>query len=278
MTHIVKEKRKNMRKDIHNHLLLLVVFLIVCTMCVHNLDNYALASRLKGDILSSSYYRKHTLTNAFLNQLKESENRGKEVALYFLESKKDENTEIYLEQWKHNREWKTYYDWNCAIWNDLKYFPVPASSTDSKWDVSYTDEWMAERTYGGERGHEGTDIMAAENVRGMYPVLSITDGTVTKKGWLEKGGYRIGVTSTSGAYFYYAHLDSYANIEIGDTVKAGDLLGYMGDSGYGTEGTVGKFPVHLHLGVYIYPEGEETSINPYWILKFLETDKLSFAY
>ena len=36
----------------------------------------------------------------------------------------------------------------------------------------------------------------------------------------------------------------------GKTVKAGELLGYMGDSGYGKEGTVGKFPVHLHFGIY----------------------------
>ena len=48
----------------------------------------------------------------------------------------------------------------------------------------------------------------------------------------------------------------------------------MGDSGYGEEGTVGKFDVHLHMGIYLNDEkGEEFSINSYWIMKYLE-DKL----
>ena len=75
--------------------------------------------------------------------------------------------------------------------------------------------------------------MAEKNTPGYYPVVSMTDGVVTEKGWLEKGGWRIGITAPTGAYFYYAHLDSYAELEKGDPVKAGDLLGYMGDSGYG---------------------------------------------
>lgn len=87
--------------------------------------------------------------------------------------------------------------------------------------------------------------MAEKNTPGYYPVVSMTDGVVTEKGWLEKGGWRIGITAPTGAYFYYAHLDSYAELEKGDPVKAGDLLGYMGDSGYGEEGTTGEFPVHL---------------------------------
>lgn len=154
--------------------------------------------------------------------------------------------------------------------DEVKYFPVAEFADSKDRTVYYDDSWMAERTYGGVRGHEGTDIMATENIRNVYPIISMTDGTVTKKGWLEKGGYRIGVTSPSGVYYYYAHLSSYADLEIGDVVKAGDLLGYMGDSGYGEEGTIGKFPVHLHLGIYINECGEEVAINPYWILKNIE--------
>ena len=86
----------------------------------------------------------------------------------------------------------------------------------------------------------------------------MTDGVVTEKGWLEKGGWRIGITAPTGAYFYYAHLDSYAELEKGDPVKAGDLLGYMGDSGYGEEGTTGV-SVHLHLGIYLKEGTEEIS-------------------
>ena len=77
---------------------------------------------------------------------------------------------------------------------------------------------------------------------GYYPVVSMTDGIVESKGWLELGGCRLGIRAPHGAYFYYAHLDSYADIEEGDTINAGDLLGFMGDTGYGTEeGTRGNF-------------------------------------
>lgn len=172
------------------------------------------------------------------------------------------------------KPWQEYSEMEQAIWEDVKYFPVPEFTSDPTLTVSYENSWMAERTYGGKRGHEGTDIMAAKNERGLYPIVSMTDGVVTKKGWLEKGGYRIGIVSPNGVYFYYAHLDSYADIEIGDEVKAGDILGYMGDSGYGPEGTVGQFAVHLHLGIYIYPNGEETSVNPYWILRYIENRKV----
>lgn len=59
-------------------------------------------------------------------------------------------------------------------------------------------------------GMNGTDIMAQNNTPGIYPVLSATAGTVTNIGWLELGGWRIGITSENGIYYYYAHLDSYA--------------------------------------------------------------------
>lgn len=165
-----------------------------------------------------------------------------------------------------------------AVEREVVYFPVPESSKTPSLTTSFVDTWQAERNYQGKRGHEGTDIMAGENTRGLYPVLSMTDGTVANMGWLDKGGYRIGVISDSGTYYYYAHLDSYANLKEGDEVKAGQLLGYMGDSGYGPEGTKGQFAVHLHVGIYIYLNGEEISLNPYYVLCALEGKKLSAAF
>lgn len=162
--------------------------------------------------------------------------------------------------------------------NEASYFPIPVSTVDKSLEVSFADTWMSERTYQGKRGHEGTDIMASENVRGLYPVVSVSDGTVTNIGWLEKGGYRIGITSDSGTYYYYAHLDSYANLEKGDMVKAGQLIGYMGDTGYGPEGTTGQFAVHLHFGIYYRKDGEEISVNPYYVLQSLKNKKLKYAY
>lgn len=165
-----------------------------------------------------------------------------------------------------------------AVEKDAIYYPIPESSVDKSLKTSFVNTWMDERLYNGKTFHEGTDIMASENKRGLYPVLSMTSGTVTNIGWLEKGGYRIGITSESGIYYYYAHLDSYADLSQGDQVIAGEFLGYMGDSGYGKEGTKGEFPVHLHVGIYVYQDDMEISFNPYYVLCSLENNKLKYAY
>ena len=53
----------------------------------------------------------------------------------------------------------------------------------------------------------------------------------------------------------------------------------MGDTGYGEEGMSGKFPVHLHLGIYINPQGkEELSVNPYYVLQAMEKKVKKYTY
>ncbi len=169
-----------------------------------------------------------------------------------------------------------------VIRKDIVYFPVPTSTYDDKrYTVTYTDSWMQSRSYGGDRVHEGTDIMAADNIRGHYPIISISDGIVEQKGWLKLGGYRIGIRSPNGVYFYYAHLSDYAEgLEVGDEIKAGECIGFMGDTGYSeVEGTTGNFPVHLHLGIYLNTRtDEEKSYNPYPFLQELEDNKLKFCF
>lgn len=162
-----------------------------------------------------------------------------------------------------------------TILSDVKCFPV-AKDPKGKESVSYEDSWGMSRSYGGNRVHEGTDIMPSNKERGYFPVVSVCDGTVEKKGWLNLGGYRLGIRSKAGAYFYYAHLESYAEgIKEGTKVKAGQIIGYMGDSGYGEEGTVGKFDVHLHFGLYLDLDGKEVSVNPYEVLRSVEGKKVS---
>lgn len=91
-----------------------------------------------------------------------------------------------------------------AVWDDLERFPVGTVASDGNAGVSFADSWMQSRNFGGERGHEGCDIMASVNERGIYPIYSVSDGVVENVGWLRLGGYRIGIRSPSGAYFYYA--------------------------------------------------------------------------
>ena len=167
-----------------------------------------------------------------------------------------------------------------TVWEELIYFPVPESSVNQKAVIRFENTWQAERNYGGKRKHEGIDLMADPDKSGYFPVVSMTDGTVEQVGWLEKGGWRIGIRSAGGNYYYYAHFHSYLKEwKSGDPVKAGEVLGYMGDTGYGPEGTTGQFPVHLHVGIYLpSEEGGEMAVNPYWKLRYLESRKLTYSY
>lgn len=145
-----------------------------------------------------------------------------------------------------------------------KVFPIAQG-----YEYDYKDGFGDARTYGGERTHEGIDIMCDKGV----PVVSVCDGVVEKQGWLELGGWRLGIRGKDGVYYYYAHLYRYhQNIRQGSKVKKGQVIGYAGDSGYGEKGTTGKFEPHLHFGMY---EGkEEVAVNPYPFLKMWEKNKV----
>ena len=100
--------------------------------------------------------------------------------------------------------------WFHAMWSDAKRFPVGKIENAPGAKIRFANSWKESRTFGGERFHEGCDIMASVNERGIYPIYSVSDGVVEKIGWLNLGGYRIGIRSPEGAYFYYAHLSEYA--------------------------------------------------------------------
>lgn len=152
-----------------------------------------------------------------------------------------------------------------VICNEMKCFPIPISYQNR---LSYTDTYGVVRKNGS---HEGCDIMDIEDIPGEIPIVSATNGVITNVGWIFLGGYRIGITSDNKNYYYYAHLDSYLpGLKCGKKVCAGQLLGFMGNTGEGEEGTKGKFQTHLHFGIYVEDEqGKEKSVNPYpFLLKF----------
>lgn len=133
-----------------------------------------------------------------------------------------------------------------------------------KHNYTYRSTWGHARGFGGRRIHEGTDIFAGYGV----PVLSSTYGVVELKGWNLYGGWRIGIRDIHNIYHYYAHLNGYNNkINVGDVVKPGDVLGSVGSTGYGPPGTSGKFPPHLHYGMYKDNGQHEWSFDPYPYLR-----------
>ncbi|WP_264990399.1 M23 family metallopeptidase [Lysinibacillus piscis] len=138
---------------------------------------------------------------------------------------------------------------------DAHTFPIP-----TRYDYSYKGTWGASRGWGGRRIHEGTDIFAGYGT----PVVSTSYGVVEVKGWNQFGGWRIGIRDNHNSYHYYAHLGSYhKDITVGDIVEPGTVLGYVGSSGYGKEGTSGKFPPHLHYGIYKFNGRSQWAFDPY---------------
>ena len=114
------------------------------------------------------------------------------------------------------------------------------------------DTWGAARSQG--RTHEGIDIFAPRGT----PIQSTTQGIVSKVGNNNLGGRVVVVVGPGGAGHYYAHLEDYADISPNDWVNAGDIIGYVGDSG-NAKGT----PPHLHYGIYI----NGSAVNPYPLMQ-----------
>lgn len=138
-------------------------------------------------------------------------------------------------------------------------FPV-----DLNYNYSYRNTWGDRRGFGGLRIHEGTDIFAGYGT----PVHATTYGVVELKGWNRYGGWRIGIRDTHNIYHYYAHMSEYEdNTDIGQVVKPGDILGKVGSTGYGPPGTSGKFPPHLHYGMYKDDGYHENAFDPYPYLR-----------
>ena len=275
---------KRSLKKIGRYSVILFLLVFFAGIWIPRLEYGSERSRLSEDILSSEGFRRQTVSGEAMEQVRKMDAPGEALAVYWLESNfgqepfslLPDETAAARKRWERAKGWGSYLAACQAVWDDLQYFPVAESSDNSRLSVSFEDSWMFDRSYGGERGHEGTDIMPSVNEPGRFPVVSMTDGTVESKGWLELGGYRLGIRAPHGAYFYYAHMDSYSDIEEGDTINAGDLLGFMGDTGYGTEeGTRGKFPVHLHVGIYLYQNEQEISINPYPALSYVQDKKVS---
>ena len=138
---------------------------------------------------------------------------------------------------------------------DTHTFPVAL-----EYEYSYGNTWGANRGWGGRRSHEGADIYAGYST----PILSASYGIIEVIGWNDFGGWRIGIRDNHNSYHYYAHLESFEKgLQEGDIVKTGQVIGYVGSTGYGKEGTVGKFPPHLHYGIYKFNGHTETAFNPY---------------
>lgn len=146
---------------------------------------------------------------------------------------------------------------------------------------SHYDDFGNSRSYGFKRTHLGNDLMGSIGT----PVIAVESGTIVHLGWNQYGGWRIGIRSNDGKrYYYYAHLRKnhpyIEGLKEGDSVKAGDVIGYLGMTGYSIKENVNNINVpHLHFGIeLIFDESQfdgknEIWINVYHIIEFLKKNR-----
>lgn len=104
------------------------------------------------------------------------------------------------------------------------------------------------------------------------PIIAVESGYVEALGWNQYGGWRVGIRSFDGKrYYYYAHLRKdhpYAkDLCEGQIVRAGDVIGYLGMTGYSSHENVNNINIpHLHFGVQlIFNEVQKDGNNQIWV-------------
>ncbi len=162
--------------------------------------------------------------------------------------------------------------------------PAPSSPAEPLWETRYGlkcflpiaknfpysdyDDFGVSRSYGYARRHLGHDMMGQVGT----PVIAVESGYVEALGWNQYGGWRIGIRSFDGMrYYYYAHLRQnrpYSEgLEIGSIVTAGDVIGYLGRTGYSAKENTNNIDApHLHFGIQIiFDESQKEGNGEIWI-------------
>lgn len=121
--------------------------------------------------------------------------------------------------------------------------------------VSFTDSWGAPRS--GGRAHQGVDMVAARNT----PLVAIYSGTIRRISSGNLSGLSVWLQAGNGDQFFYAHLESYGDISVGQSVSEGQVIGYNGSSG-----NAPSWLPHLH---FEYHPGGGSAVNPYPLVRSL---------
>lgn len=171
---------------------------------------------------------------------------GAYIGEYKIETVSQDNKKIYEEQY------------------GLKAFSPVAKG----FGYSDYDDFGVARSYGYKRQHLGHDMMGLVGT----PIVAVESGYVEAIGWNQYGGWRLGIRSfDKKRYYYYAHLrQNYPfakHLVEGSVVTAGDVIGYMGHTGYSTKENVNNIDcTHLHFGIQlIFDESQKEGNNEIWI-------------
>ena len=139
--------------------------------------------------------------------------------------------------------------------------------------ASYGDSFGAPRPDAPGGWHHGEDLFAPLGT----PVLAVADGVLHTVGYNRLGGYRLWLRDREGNQFYYAHLSAYSPLAVeGRSVRAGDVIGFVGDTGDADGGAP-----HLHFEIHpasMLGLGYDGVVAPYPILlAWQRASDVSFA-
>jgi murein DD-endopeptidase MepM/ murein hydrolase activator NlpD len=141
--------------------------------------------------------------------------------------------------------------------------------------VTYSNDFGACRD-GCTRAHKGNDLIGDR----LQPVVAMHDGVIDHLVDHPTAGHGVVIRDREGWEYRVYHMNNDTpgtddgtdrsawrfapGIVPGATVKAGQFIGWMGDSG-NSEGSVPHAHVEIHR-----PDGE--AINPYWSLRYAQRD------
>jgi len=202
--------------------------------------------------------------------------KKRDLLQYVQKIKLEENPESTLKNLKLFDYYKKIY--TAVLGNFLGYLSTGKyglkvfSPIAKNFSFSHYNDFGARRSFGGDRRHLGHDLMCIIGT----PVIAVESGSVRQFGWNMYGGWRIGIESVDEEngvvrYWYYAHLRKdkpfQSGLKEGTKVNAGDVIGYVGKTGYSSKENVNNISKsHLHIGLQlIFDESQRNGTNEIWI-------------
>lgn len=192
------------------------------------------------------------------------------------------NKELTIEELTADMKYYPYYNeaYHAVLGGFVGEYQLPGADNEKQYGLKafspiakgfpYTDydDFGSSRSFGYRRQHLGHDMMGQIGT----PIIAVESGYVECLGWNRYGGWRIGIRSfDKKRYYYYAHLRQNfpynKSLKEGSLVTAGDVIGYMGHTGYSDKENVNNIDIiHLHFGLQlIFDESQKDGNGEIWI-------------
>lgn len=141
-----------------------------------------------------------------------------------------------------------------------KYIPTVGSTTNWLWPTNSGYTISSDYVYRINPITGKRELHAAIDISGTgygSPIYAVTNGVVSESSYRYQDGNYVCINHNNGYYTCYAHM-SKRNVTVGQTVARGQIIGYVGQSGWATG-------PHLHFEVWINgkPWNGGVRINPW---------------